>query len=147
VPEDMIVIPSVTVLFAASFRNMNVPIPACLSARTGNCLMQSTGFQTPQLLSKRRRLKNRMPIGDALLYGDCIVLNAQKRMWIPFSQIYLSRDANSCLRERSSMENLIFWCWRQLLYCWRLHCVQLGRPNYFDEGPNNYCLLVRWPHV
>jgi hypothetical protein len=33
VPEDMIVIPSVTVLFAASFRNMNVPISACLSAQ------------------------------------------------------------------------------------------------------------------
>jgi len=31
VPEDMIVIPSVTMLFAASFRNMNVPIqvPGC----------------------------------------------------------------------------------------------------------------------
>jgi len=34
VPEDMIVIPSVAMLFAASFRNMNVPIrvPASLSA-------------------------------------------------------------------------------------------------------------------
>jgi hypothetical protein len=29
--EDTIVIPHVTLLFAASFRNMNVPIPACLS--------------------------------------------------------------------------------------------------------------------
>jgi len=48
VPEDMIVIPSVTLLFAAPFRNMNVPTPACLLSRrrTGNCLTQSTGFQT-----------------------------------------------------------------------------------------------------